>query len=177
MIADSTILITFAKINRLDILVKLYNKIYITEAIYDEIITQGTLINATDSLLLKDYFDQGKINLEKLKDKNIILSENLRKLNPPLGKGESEAISLAIQRNEKLILLDESYARRVAEMSDLRCIGSLRILTNSFDENIIDEKEIDEIIKQMINNKFRIGADILNDFWDIFEQIKKNKKK
>ena len=41
MISDSSTLIIFAKINKLDLLKKLYGKIQISETIYKEIVDEG----------------------------------------------------------------------------------------------------------------------------------------
>jgi predicted nucleic acid-binding protein len=46
-----------------------------------------------------------------------------------LGAGESEAITLALQENAALIILDDRPARRLAEALGLQVIGTLGVLS------------------------------------------------
>ena len=60
MIIDSSSLIIFAKINKLELLEKLYGKLEITKEIYKETVDDGILINASDAKIIKDFFEKVK---------------------------------------------------------------------------------------------------------------------
>ncbi|MBS3075266.1 DUF3368 domain-containing protein [Candidatus Pacearchaeota archaeon] len=175
MIADSSSLIIFAKINKLNILIKLFNKIQITKEIYNEIIEQGILIHAPDAEILKNFFNNKKIEIIELNKNYEEIAKKLRKTYFQLGIGEAEAIALSLQEKNKSLVIDERIGRNIAKLYDLKPIGSLRILLEAYKKKIINEKELRSSLDEMIKNKFRIGAEIINEFWKVFEKLKKEK--
>ena len=78
MISDSSSLIIFIKINKLNLLTKLYDKIQITNGIYKEIVEQGLFINAPDAKLIKKYIDDKKIEILELNKKYGEFSKELK---------------------------------------------------------------------------------------------------
>ena len=175
MIADSSSLIIFAKINKLDIIIKLYGKIIITKGIYKETVEQELVIDASDAKIIDNLVNKKKIKVLSLDEKYEKFSKELRRIYPQLGIGESDAISLSLQEKNKSVIIDESIGRNIAKLYNLKPIGSLRILLEAYKRNIIDETELNDITSEMIKNKFRIGADVINEFWNIFEKLKKKK--
>ena len=61
-------------------------------------------------------------------------------------------------------MIDERIGRNIAKLYDLKPIGSLRILLEAYKKKIINEKELRSSLDEMIKNKFRIGAEIINEF-------------
>ncbi len=176
MIIDSSSLIIFAKTNRLELLVKLYGNIEITKEIYHECVEEGMKINAPDAKIIKKAFEEGKVIILPLNENYKNLSRNLS-TTYNIDSGESDAISLSIQDSRKTLVMDESLGRNVAKLHGLSPKGSLRVILEAYLKDLIDEKEIKVLIGEMIKNKFRVGGDIINEFWGIFEYIKKVKKK
>jgi|SRR3989344_1953509 len=173
MIIDSSALIIFAKINKLDILIKLYKKLKITKEIYKETVEDGILINAPDARIIESFIQDKKIEIIELKEKYGEFFKKLLSIYSQLGKGEASVIALCLKENEKTLVMDESIARKIAKLYNLQPIGSLRILLEAYKNKIINEKELEKIIEDMINNKYRIGAEVINEFWILFEKLKK----
>lgn len=177
MIIHSSSLIIFGKINKLRILRGLYDLLYITKDIYEETVEEGILINAPDSRIIQKAIDNKEIKVLPLDKKYTGFSKELRKTYNQLGTGEADAIALALQKKQKEIIMDERLGRQVCKLYDLKPIGTLRIVLNAYEKNIIKEKELRELIKEIIGNKFRIGADVINEFWLIFDKLKKKKNR
>ncbi len=173
MITDSSTLIIFAKINELDLLIDMYKEIYITEGIYKEVVEQGSTINAPDANILKNFIDNKKIKILKLNSNCDSLSKKLKEIYPSLGVGESEAISLSLQEKNEIILIDETFGRKIAKLYNLKPIGSLRVLIEAYRKKVLDENNVEVIINKMLMNNFYLSVEVLNEFWDIFEKIKK----
>lgn len=171
MIADSSPLIVFGKLNKIGILLKLFKQIEIPEAVYQEAILEGLENKFEDSLILKNYLDNGKIRIIGLESKYSELAEKIQLLNS-LGAGESQAISLAKQLNRKELIVDESLARETAKSLGLRPIGSMGVLILAYKKNLMNEKEVRETINKMIKLKFRISAATLIRFWELFEKVR-----
>lgn len=174
MISNSSPLIIFSKLNKLDLLKKVLGEIMISEAVYEEVVRRGGEVNAPDSLLVKDYFDQGNIEVKKLEGKWKKKAVFLKKVYQSLDYGESETICLALQEKEKIILIDEKIARKVAKIYDIDSIGSLGVLLLAFRRKLLNERRIREIINEMIRNEFRLGAELINEFWEQLDEFKKN---
>ncbi|MBI2449833.1 DUF3368 domain-containing protein [Candidatus Pacearchaeota archaeon] len=176
MIIDSSSLIILAKLNRLDLLSNLYTEILITQGIYQETVEEGIAINAPDAKLIEKAMQNKKIRIIELIPKHSKFSEELRNIYSQLGIGESDAISLALQEKQKTIIMDEKFGRQVCKLYKIRPIGTLRVILEAYKNNIIKEQEFKDIIKGMIESKFRIGADVITEFWNIFEKLKKRKR-
>ncbi|MBS3134594.1 hypothetical protein J4214_05170 [Candidatus Woesearchaeota archaeon] len=174
MIADSSSLIIFAKINKLSLIIEIYGKIYITEVIYKEIVEDGLKINAPDAKILKKFIDNKNIIILHLNKKYNNFSKELKKVYYQIDIEESDAIALALQEKNKNIIMDEALGRKIAKLYGIKPIGSLKVLIEAYKKDFINETELRNIIKEMIENKFRIGADVINEFWNIFNKIKRN---
>ena len=55
-----------------------------------------------------------------------------------LDDGEAEAISLAIEQNADLLLIDERLGRNVASRFDTKCIGVLGIIVEAKSKGLIE---------------------------------------
>ena len=128
MIVDSSALIIFAKMNRLDLLIKLFGKIQITKKIYNETVEKGIEIDVHDAKIIKDFVENEKINIILLNERYEKFSNELMILYPQLDMGECEAISLCLQEKNKILVMDEHEGRIVTKLYKIRPIGSLRIL-------------------------------------------------
>jgi len=172
LIVNSSPLIIFGKLNKVDILVKLFKEIEISDGVYKETILEGLERKFEDTLILKNYLETSKIKVIKIGKKYIELSDKIQNLHS-IGIGESQTIALAKQLNRKELLLDDFLAREAARSLSLHPIGSLRVLLLAYTENLLKEKEVKDNLNKMIKLKFRISAAVLIRFWELFEKIKK----
>ena len=176
MLSNSSPLIIFGRLNKFDILKKLFNKIEITKSVYDEVVERGMKANKSDSFIVKDLVDEGFISVESLSSLGHNKSLTLRNTYLTLDEGESDTIALAIQKNQKYLLIDEKSARNVAELYGLFPIGTLGIFLLGYRKNILNEKEINAIVDKLVLDEFRIGADVLQEFWKLFDVVRKLRK-
>jgi len=118
VISNSSPIINLAIIGRMELLKKLWGKIYIPQGVWEEIVIEGKGFNEVEEIKKADWFI-----IEKVKNYHLVIS-----LMQFLDKGESEAIALAVERNADFILLDEIDAREVADIYNLKKTGVLGIL-------------------------------------------------
>ena len=67
-----------------------------------------------------------------------------------LDKGEAEAISLAIENQADILIIDELAGRQVAKQHNLRIIGLLGILIDAKYSGLI--KEVKPLLDQLISD-------------------------
>lgn len=74
-----------------------------------------------------------------------------------LGAGETAVLALALESNEAVVILDDALARRTAEKLNLRLIGTLGVLLNAKNKNLITE--IAPILERLDSLRFRLAAE------------------
>ena len=80
-------------------------------------------------------------------------------LSSSLGKGEMEALQLAAETPQSLLILDDRLARRHALRRGLSYIGTVRMLFLAEQRRVIDDAQV--IIQRMIGGGYRISPRIL----------------
>jgi len=173
MIVNSSPLIIFGKLNRLNLLREVLEEIVIADEVYKEVVENGIKIDAPEAFIIKDYVEGGEIKVKKLNKEWQKKADFLKKVYKQLDHGEAETIALALQEKEKIVFIDEKIARKIAKLHGLKVKGSLGILLLAFKNKLITEKELKEIVSGMTSNKFRLSGEVINKFWILFDKIKK----
>lgn len=127
VVSNTTPIISLLKISQLDILKKLYGKIFIPEAVHAEI----------DAGKSKKYYKDlsiiNWINIVQIQDNLAI------KYFMDMDSGEAEAIVLATEIGADLIILDEKIGRFHAKHADLKVTGTLGVLIKAKQQGLISE--------------------------------------
>ena len=129
IVSNSTPLINFATIDRMDILHDLFGELLIPEAVWHEIVVKGAK-HATCPRVKKAAW----IQVRKVDDDHF-----LKMLKARLDDGEAEAIALSEKIEADLVLLDEKSARAVADTMNLNFMGTIGCLLLARRSGIIDE--------------------------------------
>lgn len=115
VVADSSALIALAICSALDILLDVYDEVYIPSAVYQEI----SQPDKPQSQVLSQFFSDRVLEIDK---SQLVVAVG------GLGKGELQAMALYRQLNAHSLLIDDRRARRVAEANGIKCIGALGLL-------------------------------------------------
>jgi predicted nucleic acid-binding protein len=149
VICDSAVLIGLAKIGKLDLLGKLYEKIYIPWAGYNEVVERGRGRPGSEEI------DKAKwLRKKKVKDHtavNLLASE--------FGQGESEVLVLGKEFKADWLILDDARARTAAISAGYRVIGLAGILLLAKQRNLIEE--IKPLFEELVDKKFRLSDKIM----------------
>ena len=113
VVSNSSILISLARIGKLDLLRQLYVEIIVPEAVWDEVVVKGSGYSGAEEVRTSSW-----IKIKTVSNKHLV--EALRQ---HLGAGESEAIALALEIKADLLLMDEHLGRETARHFGLRYIG------------------------------------------------------
>lgn len=151
IVSNTTPLINFCTSGRLDILEKLFTEISIPLAVKVELEEKKDLFPNIESI-----FRSGFISIREIENKNTFKS-----LSIDLDNGEAEAITLAIENNAELLLLDEIAGRNQAEYHGLLFTGTIGCLILAKKQGII--KEIKQLLDEMkTKSRFWIHIDLYN---------------
>ena len=119
VVSNTSILIGLSSIGLLHLLRDRFPKgIFIPEAVWREVVVEGG-----DRPGAQEVSEANWIAVHKISDDRVV-----RLLRAELDEGEAEAIALALEKNAKLVLLDERDARQAAMRMDLSILGTIGIL-------------------------------------------------
>lgn len=126
IIADSSPLIVLLKSDLENILPELFDEIIIPETVWQEILSGENDDPAKQKLPFLAW-------AKRVSAKS--LSEKIKNYN--LGKGETEALSLALEIDESGVILDDATARKCARDLKVPFIGTGGILISAKQKNLI----------------------------------------
>ena len=146
IVSDTSCLILLLKIDELDILKEMSNKIYVTSIIKEEL--KQELPDWIQILDPKDKHYQSILELD-------------------LDKGEASAIALMLELDDAILLIDDLKGRKIAEKLSLRFSGTFGLLIKAKQIGII--KSVKPILDKIRLTNFRFSEKL---FIDILNQAK-----
>lgn len=150
VVSNSSIIIALAKACHLDLMEKLFKKIFVPEAVWREVTIGGK--PASEKIFRADF-----IQVEKTYNKRLAAL-----LEEFVDKGEAEAIVLALQLNADVVLIDDRDARNLAKKLGLQVTGTLGVLALAKHIGLI--REVKPIIDTLVETGFWISRRILEAF-------------
>ncbi len=140
IVSDTSCLILLEKIGRISLLESLFGKITVTSVIADEF-----------GKPLPDF-----IEIEDAGDKKY-----QQILESILDAGEASAIALALEKDDCLLIMDESKGRRGAKQLRIKLTGTLGILIVAKEKGLM--QSVTEIIEQIRRTDFRISETLIQE--------------
>ena len=133
---DASSLIISLKMDFIDILTQLYNKLIITEAIYKEVIINGKNKGKQEAIIGDKLIKEQKISIHKLDEKLMDLK---------LGIGETEVIHNSIN-NKCLCMMEDRKAKRIAESYNLDVRKIPISILEAYQNKLIDNTEFEDYL-------------------------------
>ena len=154
VILNTTPILSLYKIDRLGLLERLFGRVFVPIAVYNEISMLG----------------KGKPGHEVIDTLGFIQVEQVQNtlavglLRSQLDYGEAEAIVLAKELQVDILVLDEKKARKVAQANSQKVIGTIGILQAAKDKGFIPalRLELDALIAHGVWIDNRLYQMILN---------------
>lgn len=127
VVSNTTPILNLIKVDQLNLLEKLYGRVYIPFAVYEEIEA------GKKKKWYADLRKQKFIEIKKIEDNsavNYIID---------LDRGEAEAIILGKEIKAGLVLMDEHLGRKYAENFGLKVTGTVGLLLKGFELGFIND--------------------------------------
>jgi len=150
VVSNSSVIIAFAMICRLDLLEKLFGRILVPEAVWREIAVEGK--PGHEKIVRADF-----IHVEKADDRRLVAL-----LEEFVDRGEAEAIVLALERNVDLLLVDDRDARNLAKKLGLQVMGTQGVIALAKYRGLIPKAK--PIIDKLVESGFWISRKLLEEF-------------
>jgi len=148
VVSNATPIISLASIGQIDILKHFFDKVYIPQAVYDEI--------KSKKAFGYQEIDDGFFQVEPIKDEfaqNILLND--------LDLGEAQTIVLAKETNADIVLIDETIGYNIAKSQQLNVKRTLSFLIAFKKKGYIDK--VKPLLDEMIDKGRWISHKVYND--------------
>ncbi|MFQ5406758.1 MAG: DUF3368 domain-containing protein, partial [Candidatus Micrarchaeia archaeon] len=150
IVCDSSPLILFARIRRLDLLFELFGTpLLVEETVRKEVVDAGLKEGFADAILLEECFKKGLIKSVKARGKKQIRG---------LHEGETASIALCLKHKNSLFLADEPLAREVAKAKGITTHGTLFVLWQNAKKKKISKKQAVNLLNKLLDAGYRLSA-------------------
>lgn len=143
-------LMALAKLGLLHLLGRLYGKVEMATAVYNEVVLRGMEQGFSDSLQVKLAVQQKYLVVKAVKKQ----SADIVAL--PLHEGEKETLSLSLEHKADLVLLDDMLARSEAQALGFSVKGTLGVIAKGYRRELLSLDEVRIIFDSIIER---------NDIW------------
>ena len=144
IVADASPLISLAYINQFHILTELFSELRIPRSVFDEITIDDKPFAVELGVLCQPYIVDAS---------NQLAVEAM--IHSGLGRGEAEAITIALETNASTLLVDDLRARKAARTYNLHILGTAGLLLQAKRTNLV--AEIRPLLEGLRRNGIRIG--------------------
>ena len=152
IVADAGPLIALARIGQLGLLQRLYGEVLIPSAVLDELALGSGRPGATalDAAIKSGW----------LTERRATPKSTLPKLTSLLGRGEAEAIVLAMQKHPRFLLIDDAKGREAARQQDIPIVGVAGVLVVAKTVGEVDG--VKPILDDLANIGYRMSARLVS---------------
>jgi predicted nucleic acid-binding protein len=148
IISDTSCLIALERIGRIDLLQETFTTIYTTQTVaeeFEELLPEWILIKEI---------------------KNVSMADKLKLI---LDAGEASAISLALETENSVLIIDEKKGRKVARELNVTIIGTLKVLLIAKNKGVI--RSVKEITDDLQKHSFRFNKTIVEEVLKLAGEI------
>lgn len=151
VILDTSTLINFVKVNRLDILKKLVNYSFRAPYIVINEVSKGSDKKRLLQAIRNKYIKSESMDLTELKTSEKLLIP--RKLKPNIGKGEAPVLAIGINRRWKMAIEEKAAMEIIKQRIGGRYIIQTKdLLLEAIKKEIITVEEADSIKLELENH-------------------------
>jgi len=152
IVSNSSPLIYLAKIKRLHLWKDLFKKVIIPVEVKQEVVDEGKKRGEADAFLVEKEIIEGWIKVEKV--------QSLLKLDFKIHLGENAAISLAKQKRQGMILIDEIGARTAAKLVGVKPRGIIFVLLLALKKELLTFDDFLQCLTSLARVGFRLREEV-----------------
>lgn len=138
LIADTTPIISLLKIRRLDLLQKLFDEVFIPDAVYMELTSDKRFLEESDVLNHASYIKPVSVSNPG--------AVRILRMAEGLDQGESEAIVLMDELKADILLMDEAKGRTVSGRMGITVMETIGILISAYKDGLVTSEEARKFI-------------------------------
>jgi hypothetical protein len=161
-VADSSVIITLAKIKELELLARTFTQVIIGPAVRAEVVDKGRSMGAPEISRIVHVLNSGWLKMVRLSKAEQSIVQVLQE-QTTLHMGEIESLALAQARRQPLIV-DDLEARAVARTIGVQHMGTAGVLLEAYLRKEVSFAELEDLLDRLSNVLWlapNVVADIL----------------
>ncbi len=158
-VSNSSPLIHLSRLGKLGYLKEAFSSITVPPAVRSETIEKGKFDGYSDAIILERLETEGWLKTVELSAKSAKLAGEL---SDAVGRGESEAIALAVERGERLFV-DDQKGRRAAALFRVETTTTLGLLFELLVGGILAKDDYRKNVKNYGSQGW-ISGDVVQEF-------------
>lgn len=159
VVTNATVLILLAKVQRLSLL-DIFQDVMTTPEVKREVLA-GKVIPIEEKIALEKYF------LDRIQVESAV-----KLLHLDLERGETSALSLALEKKATLFLSDDKKARQVAQALLFKPIGTIGVILRNVKERKLTREEARILVDLLVEKAYFISTDVYQNFLQVLQQPK-----
>lgn len=159
---DSSFLIYFGKLKILEHLQFVEGKKYISKEVYREVVEKGIERKEEEAKYIAD------VVFKKILE--VAVPKSLVTDTPSLTLADREVISLSLE-TKSVAIIDDEYARSVAEKQGIMCHGSVYMLLEFLNKKILTKKEALDYLDTLISLGFYLSVSTYQKIVRLVEKL------
>jgi hypothetical protein len=154
-VSNSTPLIYLAKLGKIDLLKRIFDKIYVPTEVFEEVMTKGKELNKKEVFILESL----------MKEKFIEVREVRKKLGQikSLHEGEMKAISLCRELGLNILLIDDKEGYEFCRILKLRPYRTTALLLRFYKEDLLGYKKFCDSILKLSEEGYFLSARVYGE--------------
>jgi predicted nucleic acid-binding protein len=144
VVSDASPLIILSKLGRLPLLNRLYDRILIPQAVYQEAVVAGLREGHADAIAVDHLVRLGHITVQSVE----LLDQDQESMSG-IDRGEAEVIALARTVGADFALIDNAHARRAARFLGVPVRGTVGILLEAAANKHLTLPEFELLIQEI----------------------------
>lgn len=161
VVSDTTPIISLIKINRLDLLEKLFQEVLVPDAVYRELTTNQSFSAEAEEVKKAKF-----LKVSPVQNKQSI---QILQAVSGLDDGESEAIVLAGEKQSDVLIIDERRGRKVAQQLGITITGTVGILVQANYEGMLSKADAKTCMNFLKQSNIRLSENLIQDALDMMK--------
>lgn len=163
VVSDTTPIISFLKIDRLDILHSMFGEVLIPQKVFDELTETKEFPEEAKIIKSTDF-----IKMVTVPDSKIVF---MIQEQTGLDLGESEAIAYTSISKANLLLIDETKGRLIASSLGLKIMGTIGILMQALKKGFCSKEQMKSYVQIFKNEHRHISDKLLKQLLEFSKEI------
>jgi len=153
VVSDAGPLIHLAQINKLHLVKKLFNKVFVTPKVKREVFDEGVKLGHVDAQIVGKAIEEGWIIVEDI-------PENVASASKRLAEGENisqaDAGTLLLAKEKRAEMVDEKALSDLAKMYGLKAWNTWTILLETLRRGFIEISDIESAITELGKKRHKL---------------------
>lgn len=154
-VADATVLIYLAKLDRLDSLWTHHEAVLVPEPVRREVVDEGKELGHPDAIVVERALDQGHLTATEAPDD---VPDPLGDLD--LEPGDRSVLAVSLGRDVPVVLTDDGSLRGLARAVELTPRGTLAFLVGALRDGALDFDAYLGCLERLTEAGFRMSAEV-----------------